>query len=728
MIFLFFFQTSFLSAQVEASFFLENENLIILYQSTIERPQAELLQRELESLIGSPVTTQISEDIVDGYFVKLKIESNWKDSTYFKIEPEGRGVLLLADSELHLTYAVSTFLEGIGIKNYTPNFKWYPEFKDVTVCLPKQNSFQPDFEYRAILYPDAYNSGFRDWHKLDWHLDDFGVWGHSFYIIIPPEKYFIDFPELFALYEGERRPESLCMTHPEVHRLAKSYYKNEILAHPTARFFSISQNDDIVYCQCTHCQKINDENGGPTGSLYHFVNAVAEEFPDNQFVTLAYQHTVWAPSELAIRPNVITMYCPIEANRGQAIGEDERSKSIGYALDLWKDKNPNLFVWDYTVQFSNFLSPFPNFHVLQKNMQYFKAKGVKGMFVQGYADVPGDFYELRQYLLSKLLWDVNLDFKQEMGEFIHRFYGGAAKYVSSYLQLLEEMQLKENRILDIYSNPIIQSRSFLAPNYLNQYDSLISLAEFAVQEDSILRNRVAKIRYSLEYAHFQQAKFYGKNIHGMFKWDNGKWQVPESLSKRVSDFANDAADWGVYELSEAGMSPGEYKVEWDEISETGLIPHKGENLQVSFLVQPSPEYRGSGPSDLLNGIRGFKNFNIQWLGWYDDNPDIIIKTNRLRFESIEVGFLEDQRHWIFPPEGFLVYGRKGKNWKLLGNVNAEQLKENYDILRNVLRMKIKRPQRFKEIRITIQNQSSLPSWRYRKNKKPMVMVDEISFH
>jgi hypothetical protein len=61
---------------------------------------------------------------------------------------------------------------------------------------------KPSFEYRALLYPDAYDESFRDWHKLDWHLNDFSVWGHSFDKLLSPAKYFATNPTFFALYEA----------------------------------------------------------------------------------------------------------------------------------------------------------------------------------------------------------------------------------------------------------------------------------------------------------------------------------------------------------------------------------------------------------------------------------------------------------------------------------------------------------------------------------------------
>jgi len=83
-------------------------------------------------------------------------------------------------------------------------------------------------------------------------------------------------------------------------------------------------------------------------------------------------------------------------------------------LIKWRNANKNLFVWDYTVQFANYMSPFPNIAYFEANYKTFKENDVKGLFVQGYADVPGDLSELRQYLLAKLLWDASIDVKLQL--------------------------------------------------------------------------------------------------------------------------------------------------------------------------------------------------------------------------------------------------------------------------------------------------------------------------
>jgi hypothetical protein len=69
----------------------------------------------------------------------------------------------------------------------------------------------------VLLYPDAYDESFRDWHKLDWHLNDFSVWGHSFDKLLSPAKYLQPI-QRFLHCMRNRKSESLCMTNDTVMR------------------------------------------------------------------------------------------------------------------------------------------------------------------------------------------------------------------------------------------------------------------------------------------------------------------------------------------------------------------------------------------------------------------------------------------------------------------------------------------------------------------------------
>lgn len=704
-----------------------NENVINI-ASESERPAALLLKSYLDKSFTNLFLIQNEKKQLEKNAKIYLSISKLKADNSFVIKSDEKDIFLIAPNIKLLRYAVYTLLESWGYRKFTAKETYIPKLDKITFPKNTEQYYKPSFEYRVLLYPDAYDEDFRDWHKLDWHLDDFNVWGHSFGKLVPPKEYFKTNPSFFALYEGFRNEESLCMTNDTVVDIVIKNMQKVISQNPNAQFYSVSQNDDVVYCECQKCNSINNKYGGPQGSLYYFLNKIAKHFPKTKIVTLAYLHTFKPPKRLKLQSNIYTLICPIELNRGIPIENDNTSKPFRKTLQDWSKTSSHLYLWDYTVQFSNYLSPFPNIHTFSDNYKFFKNNNIKGLFVQGYADIPGDFTELRQYLLAKLLWNCDIDINAVTDDFLRGFYGNAAPYIKKYLNLLAENQQKSNSFLDIYSGPVQSRNTFLSPEAMDQYDNLINEAELALLQDPVLEPRVKKLRLALEYVFFEQSKFYGKDQHGMFIInENGEKSIRKGLTERVLNFTKRCSELGIYELSEAGLSPEKYYEDWLEITNNSS-PHLGENVKVDFITTPAEEFTGKGSYGVVDGARGHKDYNINWIGWYGTNPEIELLTNKLNFNRIKINFLEDQRHWIFLPKKTSIYGLNNNEWSLITEKYTEDLTQNTDIKINSIVIDNKNFTKFIKIKILIENQDELPIWRKRKQKKPMVMIDEIELY
>ena len=701
----------------------------IIATSESTQGAARILKLYLEKSVSKPfeITTK-SQKEGDASEILLEISNDKKlKANEFSIKSDSKSIYITAPNQKYLRYAVYTLLEIWEFRKFTATETYIPKVTQFTFAKNTSKIYQPSFDYRALFYPDCYDEDFRDWHKLDWHIDDFGLWGHSFSMLVPPKEYFKSNPKLFALYEGERNTESLCMTNDTVVSLVEEKMTEIIAKTPHAQFYSVSQNDDVVYCECTQCKAMNTKYGGPQGSFYYFLNKIAARFPETKITTLAYLHTFKPPVNLKIAPNICTILCPIELDRGKPL-TNQNNPSFVKNLENWSTTSPQLFLWDYTVQFSNFMSPFPNFESFQSNYKLFQKNKVKGLFVQGYADVPGDLSELRQYLLAKLMWNTDIDIKAVTADFLRGFYGKAAPFVAKYLDLIEANQSKSKTYLDIYSGPVQARNTFLTPEAMDQYDHFLEQANNAVENDSTLSARVHKLRLALEFVYFEQAKFYGKNQHGMFVVNTtGEKEVKPGLTERVLKFSQSCNQFGVYELSEDGISPDNYYKEWLEICKN-TTTHLGEDLKVTFLTPPSDEFKGKGSYGLVDGNRGYKNFNINWIGWYDTNPEIEIETKNLDFNILKLNFLSDQRHWIFTPKNIKIYGFKNQKWELLKEQICNILTEDYEITTQSWEVENQVFSSFTKIKIVAENRKELPVWRKRKNKKAMIILDEIELY
>lgn len=707
----------------------KGQEVFILSTSDATKNPAALLKTYLDQAFENPFTIQTDNAKNNGnakIILEITSNKNAVQENSFVINSDEKNIYLIGPNEKTLRYAVYTLLETWGFRKYTAKDSFIPKLKQVSFPKNSNQTYKPSFEYRALFYPDCYDENFRDWHKLDWHINDFGIWGHSFYKLLSAKTYFKTNPEFFAFYEGERNSESLCMSNDTVVEIITKKMSEIITQNPTASFFSVSQNDDVVYCECDRCKTLNEKYGGPQGSFYCFLNKIASQFPKTKITTLAYLHTYRAPINLKIEPNIYTLFCPIELNRGKAISEAPNNTVFLDILKNWSTTAQHLYLWDYTVEFTNYLSPFPNFQTFSKNYKLYEQNQVKGLFVQGYADVPGDLYELRQYLLAKIIWDTQTDIEALTNDFMNGFYGNAAPFVKEYINLLTQYQEKTDRYLDIYSDPIQSRNTFISPEAMDQYDKIINQAETAVHDNPKLAKRVLKLRLALEYVYFEQAKFYGKDKHGIFAGKN-KEDQGKRLRERVQNFTKSCNEFGIYELSEGGLSPDQYYEEWLAI-EKNTCNHLGEKYEVRFLTPPADENTGKGSYGLVDGVRGYKNPAINWIGWYGTNPEIEITTQKLNFNTIRINSLNDQRHWIFTPKKISVYGLKKDKWQLITQLESDELTEDSETNIKSWKFKSNNFNRYDVLKIEVENLNELPIWRKRKNKKPMVMIDEIELY
>lgn len=703
------------------------QKVAITYNNQESHQAAQLLFSYLEKSLPDTFEIQNNPSTTDVVQIALEIRKKNRElkEAEFIIKSENQTLFIVAQNEKALKYGVYTLLELWEFRKFSQNVDYIPKPGEFTFPKKFYKKYSPAFDYRYLLYPDCYDPSFREWHKLDWHQDDFGLWGHTFDYLVPPKKHFKNNPNLYALYEGKRRPESLCMTNDTVIKMVSDALKKAKEEKPNARFFSISQNDDLIYCECPQCAEINKKQGGPQGSLYSFLNKIAKKNSEIQICTFAYLHTYHPPIDLKIEPNITTLFCLIEMNRGLPISFENQNKAIANTLKKWQNGNKNLWVWDYTVQFTNYLSPFPNFSYFKENYNTFHKNKVKGMFVQGYADVPGDFSELRQYLLAKLLWDTTIDMEATIADFLRGYYGKAANSIQKYLSLLTENQKKSKAYLDIYSGPVQNKTTYLTPEAMDQYDQILEKASAEAAYDETIKKRVAKLKLALEYVYFEQAKFYGAEVRGLFETDkNGKKTVKKGLTESVLEFTEQCKKIGIYELSEDGLAPDTYFQDWLQISKN-TTQHLGEKMTVTLITPPANDYINKDAKGLTNGIKGHNDFNISWIGWYGTNPEIEINPHDIAFNKIKMSFLEDQRHWIFSPISVSIFGFKDNQWELIETKNGAHLTENYPISIKNWEFFNAAFCTFQKIKIIVKNQDRIPEWRYRKHKKPMVMLDEI---
>ena len=429
------------------------------------------------------------------------------------IKTVGKNLLLAGRPPRGTLYAVYTFLEDVvGCRWWTSTESFVP--KKPTLAIPALDiQYAPKLRYREAFYRDALESIFAARSKCNGHHDNvpaeygghytFAGFVHTFYPLLPPEKYFATHPDWYSEIGGNRKHEfaQLCLTNEA---MRKELVRNALALlrkMPNAGFISISQNDWQGRCECAKCKAIEEEEGSPSGLLLRFVNSVAEEiekeFPDVLVETLAYQYTRKPPKLARPRGNVVIRLCSIECSFVQSL-EGPQNETFRQDIEGWSKIAPKLFIWDYVTNFSNYLIPHPNHRVLAPNVRFFANHNTIGLFEQGDCGSSiGDFVRMRAWLLAHLMWNPDLDQKALIREFVQGYYGAAAPHLLAYFGVIDDAGERSGKHHGCFMD---DTGGWLTLKDLNKATELFAKAQAAVAGDAVLAARVRRERLPLDHA------------------------------------------------------------------------------------------------------------------------------------------------------------------------------------------------------------------------------------
>lgn len=659
----------------------------------------------------------------------------------YAIIGDGRNVHLFGKGEKGTLYAVYAFLEKLGFRLYTPNAMVIPDLSQnfQSTIFNFQFVENPAFEWRELSYYYPNHSQlYADWHHLHTQADRNSRWGmyvHTFQRLIPPSRFFDTHPEWFSLNNGRRsRDGQLCLSNPEVLEMLCSQLDSMIAANPKKQIWSVSPNDNYNACECESCRQLDSLYGGKSGTLLWFVNQVANRHPDKTIATLAYQYTRKAPSAqtspIKPAPNVLIMLCPIEAGREQPIVTSPKEAAFRKDMVEWSHLTDNLFVWDYVVQFRNFWNPFPNLHVLQPNLQYYRNNGVRMMFEQATgADNITSWMDIRCYMIAKLLWNPDVDIDSIMADFYQGYYGGAGKYVKEIIDTMTAALIQSGQTLDIYGYPIDGADGYLSVERFHQYDSLIKLAWQHAPEHYIgcfqaPDSALWFFTMALDFARNDLAV--GHDLKGYFNLDSLPTDsVPlQGVIDRLEIFTHSSAAFNVPQMMEMGISPNEYVLNWTENISKRFGKNRARDKKVTLRHPATSPYN---TACLTDGEAGIMDYRHHWLGLWGDTLDATIELGATEdFTSVSLDFYFFPLSWIFLPQRieFLV-SDDGKQWQLLGvehPVNPEILATPSI---HTYTHSCDKAISAKYLRIIAYPLPEIPAWHRAAGQKPWIFTDEI---
>lgn len=362
-------------------------------------------------------------------------------------------------------YGVYQFLEDyFGVRFLTFDHTHVPKVRTGTILKPVDRTYHPPLAYRFSYYGENFaHPEFATRQRVNTISDDPRLGGktgralinHSFGKQIPSQQYGKEHPEYFAERDGKRLasvPDDFgnsgtepCLTNSDVLKIVTAHVLKELASNPRAENISVSQNDNNRFCQCRNCAMVDEKEGSCMGTQLTFVNAVAEQVehlhPKVKVGTLAYWYTRHAPMTVRPRGNVQIQLCSIECCLIHSITDPKCSLNGPFRGDMqaWGQLCDDIAIWNYNTNFSNYQLPCPNLRTIEPNVRYFVANHAKGIFMQAAGNTTGaELSDLRNYLISRLLWNPELKGDALVDEFLSLHYGAAAAPIRQYIQLVHD--------------------------------------------------------------------------------------------------------------------------------------------------------------------------------------------------------------------------------------------------------------------------------------------------
>ena len=740
---------SLLGKSIAAGNILDYQIVIPSLVSSIEKQAAQQLQKYLSKLTVKPIpiTEEGKTTVINGIYLgetefakANEINFNQLPEAGFINKTTGDNIIIAGGSKKGLLFGVYDLLEDLGFRKYGTDEAASPKIKTFE---PAQGTktYEPLVKYRTTSYSSMADQEYSDWHKLS-SRDDWGLFVHTFNTLVPQKVYAKTHPEYYSLIDGKRQPGTqLCLSNPEVLNVLVESLKNKIQEKPAASYWSVSQDDNDRYCQCDSCKALNEKYGKvPSGSIIYFVNQVAKEFPDKIISTLAYWYTRKAPKNIKIEPNVNIMLCNIESSRQAPVFVTDPA----FSNDLrdWGALSNDILIWDYNIQFTNYISPFPNLYTLKPNIKFYTDNQVKGLFMQANDEAAAEMALLRSYLISKLMWNPDADDKAIISEFLSGYFGAAAPFILQYIESMQESLVKSGMVLSIFGDPIHAKSSYLSEEMMQQYKQLFDKAEKAVIADAKLVQRVRTARLPIMYAEIQIGRTEIDTARSMFRKGSNGYILPKPEMKAlVNRFADVCKLNKVKLVRERAGTPEHYRASYNRIFSNmeEMIKVKSFRKKITPITSPNPKSKGL--ESLTDGVfasyESWQQADQNWVYYTGQHMDFILDLGAVMpVNSVNMDFLNPQAQpdwhlFALPKHVSYSISTDGNTYNepvVIDNPNNPNPLENPEIIKiSILPFQatMKPGTKARYIKVHAESLLKTPSWHIRSGKDISIYCDEI---
>lgn len=499
-----------------------------------------------------------------------------------------------------------------------------------------------DFDYReAHLEPNtnAEYAAILGANNLD---DNWGLWGHNLH------KVLVDDPALYAQVGGLLNKEQYCFSSMALYKQLKHYIGEQFgQGKEKSYWFMVAPNDNDLVCLCEHCKRLGNTEFSATPAVGYLMRKLSSDYPEHHFFTLAYRTTKVAPQDTWAK-NTGVFFTTIDLPKGISLDGNPKFHSWEKELEQWKQKVPQIYLWDYISNFDDYLSPLPILKGFQLQLASFKKVGVRGLFLNGSGYHYTPFDDVKTYALSALMMDRSIDVELLVRRYFDKFYPKSSQLLANYYLQLENLNFEHRRPWPLYGGFDQIVKSYLdVDRFVTFYAALIAILPHCSSDEHL---RLDKLITALSYTRLQIAYQQVSADYGGFVKTTNQLQLKPKTKQVIERLKrhNRYKEMGSYREVLGNLDT--YIKQWENLEQHGIEPNLLDQGSVFFVSDADQGYQDA--SMLCDGLAGFESDYHQ--GWIINSGEPWVLGAKLpkgaRVKVIEMRFLNKPKHGILPPE------------------------------------------------------------------------------
>jgi len=427
---------------------------------------------------------------------EIKTDKLDKEKDSFIIKSVDNKLVLLGGNPRSALYSVYAFLERFGCLWPAPGADFVPAVKDISI-QSLDIAEKADLDYRVCFGGGIESVDWVDWlakNRVNWIMYSFSVassfcgnpsWDawkknniaaelakrgikidfgvdYAVTYFLPPSKYYKEHPEYYALMDGKRIKDQVCVSNPDVIRLEAENIIEFLKNNPEVGMIDLCPGDGYDWCDCEQCVKLDlpiiksrAKQRVTSNSYMHFINGVSRRvndvLPDIKFGSEAYAMYAEAP-RMTLKdrnPNLMSMFCFYTRCPSHAICDQDCAQNRFFHSEIekwaqWYGDKKRVIPLDLDCGLNGSRQmPLPLLKTMAKDFPYYHAFGGTVIWYGGQGW--GKIYTLNAYVAMRLAWSVNANLDQILADYFNKYYGKAGGILHDYFMEWENIAHKPGR-------------------------------------------------------------------------------------------------------------------------------------------------------------------------------------------------------------------------------------------------------------------------------------------